>query len=1413
MRFRCHFISVITILLSSIGFFKSQNQSDFYISDIRNEQNVIIDCDYPFVSDNCVLLKANYPSFKLTNKYAVSSINYTPYSVTNKVVIKDNLDDSFSGIINLPFKFCFYGQAYNKLVIGSNGMISFDINQANQANAPNISEALPSSSLPKSTIFGVLQDMYFSLSDDSEINYSVIGNAPFRKFVINFYKGRMSGCDDLTSTSQIVLSEGSNNIEVFVENKPFPCELAQFKNSLIGINDELGDSGMAVPNRNTGLWEAKNEAWLFSPDGENVVHSFSWYDANGNLIGTSKDQIVCPAKDTNYKLDFIYTICNGESFNFTDEIDLKFSPDYPAVQEYIKTICNNRVKIVLSDYKAFLTSNDISKFNFEFIDAITNEVLDENTPFTINASKDIKVRISNKNNSNCSRTTNLSLQFFHQNILTNQVLVCDLWNDGKENDYSLSNLNEKLVEADFQGEISYFLSYRNAVDNIDSITAYDLTNGTQFYVRLVGNNCANVFGPITINFSSPPKVTSPLNLQVEICDFNNDGVEDFDWAFFLKDKVTTEQGVSIRVFNTYDEALNASLDQSGLTKIVEGKYKVYARVEFSGGCFSIAEINMDVVFGTIKLREVDTYICFDGTEDIEVNLLDIANKMLISPSSNITGPFFFASNQDAVDNLPANMLSPNQIIKDDGNFILKTFYVRFNNGDNCYVIKPIKIYLVHLVKNKDQFNVCDFKNDNLETVTLSAYARLVNNQSGSKVLYFNTEAQAIANVSGTDIKSLAVTSSQIVYARITIRTCLLIIPVTFTLVKTPDILPEVIVNLKDICDNNADGKENVDLSSYANKINVNNELVDFTYFKTYNPLNNTFSNPYSNISNIEVQDGSIVYVKVKYKNSDCFSVSKIIINIDYLPTIKLSKTVTLKACDDDFNFGEYFDLSESTPQLYDQNLNSVPLSDLLITYYEHEDDANAGIGTGEINALYHTHTANAFVYVRFQSKTYGCYSVAPINLLSYFPTKAKNSVISICDNNLDGYYDVNLLKYKDSMVQNPDVNNVYKFYLSTEDIRIPGKEIKNPENFELNPYISKIWVYIENLTNCGSIAEINFKKGSVLTLSQNQFSIDNICDTSNDKKEQINLTIFENNFSSSYTYEYFEKNSDMWQNQNKILNPAAYSFDETKGISTFFVKVSQDGLCPSFYTINVHLNKAPIISLPDYYYCKNDLVGLEIKPDFSGLNTIYYYWKFPDGTIVEGSDKNYLTGLRTVGTYTLTLTNSSNCTYTTTFKILNIDTPEIISLTGQDDYYIVKAEGTSGRKIVYSKDLINWQDSNIFYNLKAGEYNFYVKYADSDCYSDVRKGKIFTLQNTFTPNGDGINDYWVLSGLDVFNDNSTLQVFDKFGNLVYQQVSNKEFKWDGKIQSRSLNTDAYWFVISAGDQRVYKGWILLKNRN
>lgn len=545
-----------------------------------------------------------------------------------------------------------------------------------------------------------------------------------------------------------------------------------------------------------------------------------------------------------------------------------------------------------------------------------------------------------------------------------------------------------------------------------------------------------------------------------------------------------------------------------------------------------------------------------------------------------------------------------------------------------------------------------------------------------------------------------------------------------------------------------------------------------------------------------------------------FSVAKVTVKLPVInDVINLNRNAVLKICNEDFSVSETFNLEDAVPQLFHQENNEISLDSLQITYYVNENSAKQGTSAGKISASYISSAANTYVYARFQSR-YGCYSIARINLLFVLPAKAINSEITICDNNLDGSYDVNLLAYKDSMVQNPsEEENIFKFYKVLPGNNSPGEEITNPEHFILDANTSKIWVYVENLPNCGSYAEINFKKGEVLTLGQKQFKIDNICDTNNDKKEIIDLTGFESNFSSPFTYEYYDNQSDLWLGRNKIQNPTLYAYDGNSGNSTIYVKVSQEGFCPDFYTINVVLKTTPMIEIQDYYYCKNDMVGLEIKPNFDELDVVYYKWEYPGGTMIEeGVNKNYLSEIKTLGTYTLTLTNSLGCTYTTTFKVLNEETPRIVSLTGKNDYYTIKAEGIPGKKIVYRKNSEPWQDSNVFYNLKVGDYTFYVKYADSDCYGDSIKGKIFNLKNAFSPNGDGINDYWELTGLDVFSNNSTLQIFDRYGNMVYKEVSNTEFRWDGKANSRVLNSDTYWFVITAGDERIYKGWIYLKNK-
>lgn len=1407
MNFNKNYSFFITILLVSFSFFKAQTASDFFISDARNEKEVLVNCNYPLVNGNCVALSANYPSFKQTDNYAVSSINYTPYAVVNSTVIRGDLDDSFSGIINLPFKFCFYGQVYDHLVIGSNGMISFDTNQANQANPANFSEALPNQNLPKEAIFGVFHDMFFSESNGSEINYAVIGTAPYRKFVVNFRNGRISGCDSEASSSQIVLSEGSNNIEIFVENKPLACDLASVKNAVIGINDATGDLGLAAPGRNTGNWSAQNEAWVFTPKADSLTPDIIWYDSNNNIIGTNKNLTVCPTKNETYKVEIIYTNCNNEKIIYSDTINVNFAADYPLVKDYSKIFCNSTEQVILADYKSSIVTGDVSLFNFEFRDALTNQVLNESTPILITSNRNIKVTVSNKNDANCKKVANLS--FLSQNIYNYQPVICDFANDGIENNFLLSNLNSQLVGTDYQGTVSYFTSFNDANNDHNAITNYNLNNGTQFYIRLVQGGCVNVLGPIEVRFNSSPVVNN-YSLNETICDNNADGAENFNWAEKLKNKLTTESGMSIRVFNTYQEAFTALPNQLGLTQIREGNYKVYARVQSASGCFSIAEVNMNVTFNSIEARNVDKFICFDGTKDMTINLMDYYNEMLGNQSGvNVA---FFGSLRNAQNN--SNKIDPPiHTITSDGDYISKSFYARFSNGD-CYTIKRIRIILVNLTKNKDKFEVCDIGNNGSERITLSKYTREINNQNGTRVAFYLSESEAIdGSTTGLRFLDLRSSSSSTVYARISLPDCFKVVPITFNLVNTPNIVTEIQQDFPIYCDNNSDGKENIDLTQLEPLINRNNELVEFSYFKSYNAQNGTFADPYSDPSNTEVQDGEILYVKVKFKNSDCFSVAKVTVRLPVInDVINLNQNAVLKICNEDFSVSETFDLTEAVSQLFDQGNNVVPLDNLEITYYVNENFANQGTSAGKISvpSSYISSAANTYVYARFQSQ-YGCYSIAPINLLFVLPAKAINSEITICDNNLDGKYDVNLLAYKDSMVQNPSEENKFKFYKVLPGNNSPGEEITNPEHFILDANTSKISVYVENLPSCGSYADIIFKKGKVLTLVQRQFYINNICDTNNDKKEIIDLTGFES--SSSYTYEYYDNQSDLWLGQNKIQNPASYAYDGNTGNSTIYVKVSQEGYCPDFYTINVVLKTTPMIEIPDYYYCKNDMVGIEIKPNFDELDVVYYKWEYPGGTMIEeGVNKNYLSEIKTLGTYTLTLTNSKGCTYTTTFKVLNEETPRIVSLTGKNDYYTIKAEGIPGKKIVYRKNSEPWQDSNVFYNLEAGDYTFYVKYADSDCYGDSIKGKIFNLKNAFSPNGDGINDYWELTGLDVFSNNSTLQIFDRYGNMVYKEVSNTEFRWDGKSNSRVLNSDTYWFVITAGDERIYKGWIYLKNK-
>ena len=63
----------------------------------------------------------------------------------------------------------------------------------------------------------------------------------------------------------------------------------------------------------------------------------------------------------------------------------------------------------------------------------------------------------------------------------------------------------------------------------------------------------------------------------------------------------------------------------------------------------------------------------------------------------------------------------------------------------------------------------------------------------------------------------------------------------------------------------------------------------------------------------------------------------------------------------------------------------------------------------------------------------------------------------------------------------------------------------------------------------------------------------------------------------------------------------------------------------------------------------------------------------------------------------------------------------------------------------------------------------------------------------FSPNADGINDYWTLKGIERFP-NCQIEVFDRWGQSIYKNVSYAK-PWDGTHDGKYLPTGAYYYII------------------
>lgn len=288
-------------------------------------------------------LTMTYTPVYATTSYTVAPITYAPASYTGgSLALATNVDDIYSGVINIGFCFQFYGNTYTQCLVGSNGLITFDLTDASAYCNWGFSstDQLPTTVLPMNSIMGPYHDIDPSVnpsSGTSEVKYATYGSAPCRTFVVSWSNTPMYSCTSMIDNQQIILYESTNIIEVHMGNKPL-CTSWNGGLAILGIQNSTGTTATTVAGKNCTQWSAANESYRFSPAGAEVT-TVNWLQG-ATVLGSSTSTSVNPSTTTTYTAKLTTPTCAG-NIVVTDDVVVTISAATTPTFAAIPNVCQN----------------------------------------------------------------------------------------------------------------------------------------------------------------------------------------------------------------------------------------------------------------------------------------------------------------------------------------------------------------------------------------------------------------------------------------------------------------------------------------------------------------------------------------------------------------------------------------------------------------------------------------------------------------------------------------------------------------------------------------------------------------------------------------------------------------------------------------------------------------------------------------------------------------------------------------------------------------------------------------------------------------------------------------------------------------------------------------------------------------
>ena len=272
-------------------------------------------------------------------------------------------------------------------------------------------------------------------------------------------------------------------------------------------------------------------------------------------------------------------------------------------------------------------------------------------------------------------------------------------------------------------------------------------------------------------------------------------------------------------------------------------------------------------------------------------------------------------------------------------------------------------------------------------------------------------------------------------------------------------------------------------------------------------------------------------------------------------------------------------------------------------------------------------------------------------------------------------------------------------------------------------------------------------------------------------------------------------------------------FFGSAGVYSVDLTVTTENQCTSSYQDTIRVYRTPVVSITG-----KDTICINSSEQFAGILSVpdsitTWQWSFGNG--VTSQVQNPSVAYSSAGDFNIQLVaaNKLGCSDTAGHAINVVPLPTATPVTNP---IIVISGGSAQLNMNYTGTIVSYgwlPVQNLDCTdcpqptanpMRTTDYTVQVQ----DTHGCKNSGSItikvvcgdqnFFIPNTFSPNGDGVNDVFYLRGSGLFRINS-IMIFDRWGEVVFEKknssINDPSGGWDGTYKGKKAKPDVYIYQI------------------